>query len=195
MLAVSTQLALEDEEIEDMSPIYAAAAISNYHDDEDGIDDLKYYQAAIQSPLAEKSDTSMKEELDTSGQHQIFGDSWSFSKGEKLCQVTGYTKSSVMEQAMCSSSRPGWSVEEITKSKLSTTRLCMHRVLARATFGWYSPSPPIRISRYITWMYAWLSLESPWRQRSIYTCRRDVFIWSKLGAIKTIEVYQRLRGR
>jgi hypothetical protein len=71
----------------------------------------------------------------------------------------------------------------------------MHRVLVWATFGWHSPSPPIRISRHITWMYARLSLESTWRQRSISTCPRDIFIWSKLGAIKTIEDYQRLRRR
>jgi len=36
-LAESTQLALEDEEFEDIIPIYAAAAISDNH--EDGIDD------------------------------------------------------------------------------------------------------------------------------------------------------------
>jgi len=33
--------------------------------------------------------------------------SWSFMKGERFCQVIGYTWSSAMEQAMCSSSRPG----------------------------------------------------------------------------------------
>jgi len=38
-LAESAQLALEDEEFEDMIPIYAGAAISNDHDHEDGIDD------------------------------------------------------------------------------------------------------------------------------------------------------------
>jgi len=41
MLAESSQLALEDEEFEDMIPIYAAAAISNDYDHEDGIDDPK----------------------------------------------------------------------------------------------------------------------------------------------------------
>jgi len=40
-LAESAQLALEDEEFEDMIPIHAAAAISNNHDHEDGIDDPK----------------------------------------------------------------------------------------------------------------------------------------------------------
>jgi hypothetical protein len=38
-LAESAQLALEDEEFEDMIPIYGAAAISNDH--EDGINDTK----------------------------------------------------------------------------------------------------------------------------------------------------------
>ena len=40
-LAESAQLAREDEEFEDMLPIYAVAAISNNHDHEDGIDDPK----------------------------------------------------------------------------------------------------------------------------------------------------------
>jgi len=53
-LAESAKLALEDEEFEDMIPIYAAAAISNNHDHEDGIDDPKSYKAATKSPLAEK---------------------------------------------------------------------------------------------------------------------------------------------
>jgi len=45
-------LALEDEEFEDMIRIYAAAAISDDH--EDGIDDPKSYTAATESPLADK---------------------------------------------------------------------------------------------------------------------------------------------
>ena len=57
-----------------MIPIYAAAAISDNHDHEDGIDDPTSYKAATESPLAEKWDTAMKEELDTIGQHQVFGD-------------------------------------------------------------------------------------------------------------------------
>jgi hypothetical protein len=72
--------------------------------------------------------------------------SLSFRKGEKLCQVTGYTRSSVLEQAMCSGSRPGWSVEEITKSKAWTTKLHMHRMFVWATLGLRSPSPPSMIS-------------------------------------------------
>ena len=59
-MAESAQLALEDEELEDMLPIYAAAAISNNHDHEDGIDDPKSYIAATESPLANKWDTAMK---------------------------------------------------------------------------------------------------------------------------------------
>jgi hypothetical protein len=43
-LAKSAQMVLEDEEFEDMIPIYAAAAISDDH--EDGIDDPKSYKAA-----------------------------------------------------------------------------------------------------------------------------------------------------
>jgi hypothetical protein len=38
-LAESAKLALEDEEFENMIPIYAAAAISDNHDHEDGIND------------------------------------------------------------------------------------------------------------------------------------------------------------
>jgi hypothetical protein len=52
ILAESAQLALEDEEFEDMIPIYATAAISEDH--EDGIDDPKSYKAATESPLADK---------------------------------------------------------------------------------------------------------------------------------------------
>jgi hypothetical protein len=57
-LAESAQLALEDEKFEDMIPIYAAAAISEDH--EDAID-RKSYKAATESPLADKWDTAMKE--------------------------------------------------------------------------------------------------------------------------------------
>jgi hypothetical protein len=51
-LAESAQLALEDEEFEYMIPIYAAAAITDDH--QDGIDDSTSYNAATESPLAEK---------------------------------------------------------------------------------------------------------------------------------------------
>jgi len=82
-LAESAQLALEDEEFEDMIPIYAAAAISDNHDHEDGIDDPKSYKAATESPLADKWDTAMKEELDAIGQHQVFGDFVELPEGRK----------------------------------------------------------------------------------------------------------------
>jgi hypothetical protein len=70
-LAESAQLALKDEEFGDIIPIYAAAAISDDHDD---AIDPKSYKAATEFPLAKKWDTGMKEELDTIGQHQVFGD-------------------------------------------------------------------------------------------------------------------------
>jgi hypothetical protein len=70
MLAVSAQLALGDEEFEDMIPIYTAAAISDNH--EDGIDDPMSYNAATGSLLAEKWDTAMKQQLDGIGHHQVF---------------------------------------------------------------------------------------------------------------------------
>jgi hypothetical protein len=44
-------LALQDEEFADIIPIYAAAAISDNH--EDGIDNPKSYKAATESPLAD----------------------------------------------------------------------------------------------------------------------------------------------
>jgi len=71
MLTESAQLALEDEEFEDMILIYAAAAISD--DCEDAINH-KSYKAATESPLADKWDMAMKEEFDAIGQHQVFGD-------------------------------------------------------------------------------------------------------------------------
>ena len=52
------QLALEDVEIDDMIPIYAAAAISDDH--EEGIDYPTSYKAAAESPLAKKWHTAMK---------------------------------------------------------------------------------------------------------------------------------------
>jgi len=82
-LAESAQLALNDEEFEDMIPIYAAAAISNNHDHEDGIDDPKSYTSVTESPLAEKLDTAMKAELDAIGQHQVFGDFVELPEGRK----------------------------------------------------------------------------------------------------------------
>jgi len=63
-----------------MIRIYAAAAISDDH--EDGIDPASY-SAATESPLAEKWDTAMKEELDAIGQHQVFGDVVELLEGRK----------------------------------------------------------------------------------------------------------------
>jgi len=63
-----------------MTPIYAAAAISDHH--KDGIDP-KSYQAATESPLADKWDTAMEEELDAIGQHQVFGDFVELPEGRK----------------------------------------------------------------------------------------------------------------
>ena len=72
---------LEDEEFEDRIPIYAAAAISDDH--EDGIDDQKSYKAATESPLADKWDTALNEEFDAIGQHQVFGDFMQLPGGRK----------------------------------------------------------------------------------------------------------------
>jgi len=79
-LAESAQLALADEEFEDMTPIYAAAAISNNH--EDGIDP-KSSKAATECPLADKWAMAMKEELDAIGQHQVLGDFVELPEGRK----------------------------------------------------------------------------------------------------------------
>jgi len=80
-LAASAQLALEDEEFEDVIPIHAAAVISDDH--EDGIDNPKSYKAATESPLTNKWDTAMKEELDAIGHHQVFGDCVELLEGRK----------------------------------------------------------------------------------------------------------------
>jgi hypothetical protein len=70
-LAESAPLADEDEEFKNMIPIYAAAAISDDH--EDAIDP-KSYKAAGKSLLAEKWDTAIKEDLDVIDLHLVFGD-------------------------------------------------------------------------------------------------------------------------
>jgi len=79
-LAESAQLALEEEEFEDMIPIYATAAISDDH--EDAIHP-KSAKAATNYPLVEKWDTAMKEQLDAIGQHQVFGDFVELPEGRK----------------------------------------------------------------------------------------------------------------
>jgi hypothetical protein len=83
-LAESTQLALEDEEFEDMIPVYLAAVISDYHNHEDGIDDPKSYKAATESPLTEKWGMAKTEDLDAIGQHQVFGDFVELPEGRKV---------------------------------------------------------------------------------------------------------------
>jgi len=80
-LAESAQLALEDEEFEDMILIYAAAAISDDH--EDGINNPMSYKAATESLLGDKWDTGMKDELDAIRQHQVFGDFMEIPEGRK----------------------------------------------------------------------------------------------------------------
>jgi len=80
-VAESAQLALEDEPFENIIPIYAAAVISDDH--EDWINDPRSYKAATESPLAEKWDTVMKGELDAIGQHQVFGDFVELPEGRK----------------------------------------------------------------------------------------------------------------
>jgi hypothetical protein len=81
MLAEFAQSALENEEFEDMIPIYTAAAISDDH--EDIIHDPKSYKAATESPHAEKWDTVIKEALDANGQYQVFGDFVELPEGRK----------------------------------------------------------------------------------------------------------------
>jgi len=64
-----------------MIPIYAAAAISNNHKDE--IDDPKSYNAATESPLAERWDKAMKLEIDAIGKRQVCGDFVELPEGRK----------------------------------------------------------------------------------------------------------------
>jgi len=80
-LAQSAQLALNNEEFEDMIPIYMAAAISNDH--EDGIDDPKSYKAATESLLAEKWDMVMKQALDAIDTPHVIGDFVELPEGRK----------------------------------------------------------------------------------------------------------------
>jgi hypothetical protein len=80
MLAESAQLTRKDEEFEDMIPIDAAAAISDNY--QTGINP-KSYEAATESPLAEKWHTAMNEELDAIEQHQVLGDFVELPEGRK----------------------------------------------------------------------------------------------------------------
>ena len=68
--AESAQCALEDDKLEDMILMYASVAISDNH--RDAIN-RKSYKVATVSPLADKWDMAIKEELDPVGQHQVFG--------------------------------------------------------------------------------------------------------------------------
>ena len=63
-----------------MIPIYAAAAISDDH--EDAIDP-KCSKAGTESPLADKWDTAMLEELDAICQHQVVGEFVELPEGRK----------------------------------------------------------------------------------------------------------------
>jgi len=64
-----------------MIPVYAAAAISDNHEDE--INDPMSYKAPTKSPLAEKRDMAMKGKYNAIGQHQVFGDFVELPEGRK----------------------------------------------------------------------------------------------------------------
>jgi len=64
-----------------MISIYAAAAISDDH--EDGVDDPKCYKEATKSLLAEKWHMAMKDEIDAISQHQNVGDFVDLPEGRK----------------------------------------------------------------------------------------------------------------
>ena len=174
-----------------MIPIYVVAVISDNLDHKDGIDDAMSYKAATESPLAEKWDTAMKEELDAIGQHQIFGDFVELPEGRKV----------LPSHWVYNIKRDGAGNVQHFKTRL----VCggNHRIegidyqatsAPWATPVWHSRLPPGTISRSIKWTSAQLSRELTWRKRSIFTRHRDNFVWSKLGADITIQG-QRLRGR
>jgi hypothetical protein len=68
-VAKYAQLALEADEFGDIISICTGAVIPNQHDYEDGMDNPKTYSAAMESLIAEKLDTAMKDKLDLIGQH------------------------------------------------------------------------------------------------------------------------------
>jgi len=172
MLAESAQLALEDEEFEDMIPIYAAAAISNDH--EDGMNNPKLYKSANESPLADKWDTLRKEELDAIGHRQVFGDFMELPEGRKAFPSHWVYKNKRDGAGDVQRFMARLVGGDNHQSNALTIRLSMHRLLASATSGWHLRSPPSTISRSINWTYAWLSRELSLRKRYICTCRRDI---------------------
>jgi len=80
-LVKSAQVALNNEEFENMIPLYGAAMI--FDDHEDGIDDPNCFKAETDSLLGKKWDTTKKKELDAIGQHQVFGDFMELPEGSK----------------------------------------------------------------------------------------------------------------
>jgi len=74
------QLALKDQEFEDVSLTYTGAAI---YDDHKYSIHPKSFKAASKSPLTEKWDTVMKEQLDAIGQHRVLGDFVQLPEGRK----------------------------------------------------------------------------------------------------------------
>jgi len=83
--AKCAQLALEHEEIEDVITIYAAAAISDDHDD--GTDHPKSYTTATKSPLTDWWDMVIIAEFNAFGQHQVFGDFMELPEGRKTLPI------------------------------------------------------------------------------------------------------------
>jgi len=158
-LAESPQLALEDEEFEDMIPISAAAILSNDYDE--GIDP-KSYKSATQSALTETWNMVMKEELDANGQHYVFG---------YLVELPDRRKASPCEWVyMIQNNGAGnvwWLKARLVCSgnhwiKRLTNRACMDQLIPWATLCCHMWLLPRTILRSISWMYAWLSWKLTW---------------------------------
>jgi hypothetical protein len=178
-------LALEDEEFEDMIPIYAAAAISDDH--EDGIDDPKSYKAATRSLLAEIWDTVMTEELDAFGQHQVFGDFVELPEGRKA----------LPSHSVYKIKRDGAGNVQRYKSRL----VCggNHQIEGIDNQAPYAPTAclgHIRLALAIATKYdleihqmdvctAFLGVD--WKKRSICTHHRAILVCSRMGAGSTIQ--------
>jgi hypothetical protein len=71
-LAVSAQLALQDEAFKNIISFYAAAMISDNHDN--GMGYPHPFNTATEAPVAKIWDIAMQEELDAIGQHYVCGD-------------------------------------------------------------------------------------------------------------------------